>query len=354
MKYSPVLLPTLCRYDSLVKCMDSLKANAWAKKTDLIVALDYPQKKSHEDGYKAIKQYLSTGDFSAFNSFRVILRRSNYGAIKNFVELLKECFLKYDRCICLFDDLEVSANFIQYMDIILDECEEDPQIAGVLGYSYPVCWKVNENSNAFPQNFSGSIWGVGFWKNKYCEMSRYIENGGLIKDFVRAYNDGRFSKMTDWAVSDYVNSVCYGVAGKSFINQITDISMRIYLAVKDKRFIMPVITKVRNLGFDGSGAYCEKIVRDDNKEINSQNYDYGMQPIDGKTECVPIIDWEADIDTNRAIFNAFDAVPSEKLRIALQRARWYCLQSKLSRKMLNIKKLCYRIHKGISIRLRLK
>ncbi|MBR3381721.1 MAG: hypothetical protein IKG85_01605 [Clostridia bacterium] len=353
MMYSPVLLPTLCRYDSLVKCIDSLKANAWADKTDLIVALDYPKTKTHTEGYRAIKNYLCTEDFSAFNSFQVIHRRRNYGAIDNFLELLRECFSKYDRCICLFDDLEVSSNFIQYMDEMLDECEQDPQVAGVLGYSYPVRWEVDRNCNAFPQDFSGSIWGIGFWKNKYLEMSRYIEDGGLVKDFEEAHNGGRFSKMTDWAVSDYVNSVCYGVAGKSFINQITDISMRIYLAVKDKRFIMPVTTKVRNLGFDGTGAYCEKIVMDENKEINSQNYSYGTQPIDGERAFVPRIDWEANLSVNRGIFNEFDAVPSEKLSAALKRAEWYCSQSRSSRSMLNFKKLCRRISRGIRNRLRL-
>lgn len=44
MNYAPILLPTLCRYEPLVRCIDSLRRNAWADRTDLVIALDYPKK----------------------------------------------------------------------------------------------------------------------------------------------------------------------------------------------------------------------------------------------------------------------------------------------------------------------
>ena len=189
MNYAPILLPTLCRYEPLVRCIDSLRRNAWADRTDLVIALDYPKKASHREGYEKIRRYLEETRFPEFRGVQVILRKKNYGAIRNFRDLLDIGFAKYDRCICVFDDLTFSPNFIQYMDEMLERFEGEPDVEAVLGYSYPVAWKAVEGSNAILQNFSGSIWGIGFWREKFLEMSRYLEGGGLVRD---DRNGGRF------------------------------------------------------------------------------------------------------------------------------------------------------------------
>ena len=54
MIYAPVLIPTLCRYDHFIRCLESLKKNTWAKYTEVYIAVDYPAKESHWDGYKRI------------------------------------------------------------------------------------------------------------------------------------------------------------------------------------------------------------------------------------------------------------------------------------------------------------
>ena len=54
MIYAPVLIPTLCRDEHFIRCIESLKRNAWAKYTDIYIALDFPCKESHWDGYNKI------------------------------------------------------------------------------------------------------------------------------------------------------------------------------------------------------------------------------------------------------------------------------------------------------------
>lgn len=342
MIYAPILLPTLCRYEPLVRCIDSLRRNAWADRTDLVIALDYPKKASHREGYEKIRRYLEKTRFPEFRGVQVILRKKNYGAIRNFRDLLDIGFAKYDRCICVFDDLTFSPNFIQYMDEMLERFEGEPDVEAVLGYSYPVAWKAAEGSNAILQNFSGSIWGIGFWREKFLEMSRYLEGGGLVRDFDRAWSDGAFEKMTDWAVKDYVNSVCYGVNRSSFVNQITDIALRIYLAVRGKKYVMPLLSKVRNGGFDGSGAFCERIERRDDAEICSQNYDFDRQPIDESLTFTPRVDPDADLAVNRALLNCFDRVDPAEWKAAMDRAAFYASLSGFRRSQLNLKKLLLR------------
>ena len=62
-KYAPVMIPTLCRYEHLKRCIESLQMNSWAKYTDLYIGLDYPAKESHIDGYGRHPVADGTGGF---------------------------------------------------------------------------------------------------------------------------------------------------------------------------------------------------------------------------------------------------------------------------------------------------
>ena len=50
----PVMIVTLCRYEHLVRCIDSLRRNKLAVETELYIGLDYPLKQEHWEGYNKI------------------------------------------------------------------------------------------------------------------------------------------------------------------------------------------------------------------------------------------------------------------------------------------------------------
>ena len=81
-KYAPVLIPTLNRYDHFSKCIESLAQCVDSDKTDLFIALDYPTKESHWEGYKKIEKICS--QISGFKSVNILKRETNLGAISNF------------------------------------------------------------------------------------------------------------------------------------------------------------------------------------------------------------------------------------------------------------------------------
>lgn len=49
--YAPVLIPTLCRSEHFIRCIESLKRNTWAQYTDVFIGLDYPPSEKYFDGY---------------------------------------------------------------------------------------------------------------------------------------------------------------------------------------------------------------------------------------------------------------------------------------------------------------
>ncbi len=322
---APVVIPTLNRHVCLKRLIESLAANSWAKYTDLYIGLDYPPTEKYVEGWEKTKQYLHEGDFSAFKSFNVIKRHENYGYFKNTDDLRETVYRDYDRHILLADDLEVSPNFLEYIDRCLDHYHDDPDVAIVCGFSYPIDWHVSEGATCLKQNVNASEWGIGFWRDKEAVMRPYIENDVLSQQLPEAARNDLLSRMIYPCLDEYICAASLPkILRKHFcmVRQVCDISMRAYLAVASKYAISPVISKVRQYGFDGSGLYCQRInmASDGN---TARTYNYFGQPIDKDNTFSLREDTLHDNAENRRRLNNFDRRSPRETLLARQLA-WIC------------------------------
>lgn len=305
MIYTPVLITTLCRYEHLARLLESLKANSWAKYTDVYLGLDYPPSEKYRNGWNNIISYLDNGDFSTFKSFNVVKRDKNYGFENNADDLLNQLQSKYDRFIVLEDDLELSPNYLEYMNKCLDAFENDPSVVAVTGYSYPVKWDVSEGATCMKQNYNAAAWGRGFWKSKRTVYLQYISSGQMLRDVGKVIANKSYKKMIDASLREYIPATMSPSKRlHKFMYFPCDISLRAYLAVDDKYIISPVVSKVRNYGFDGSGIYCQNIDIIDGQTAGS--YNYGLQPIDSNNSFELIVDSFNNIEINHEKLNTFD------------------------------------------------
>lgn len=313
MIYAPVKIITLNRSSHFIRLMESLKRNVWAKYTEIFVGLDYPPSEKYRSGWEKICTYLDQGDFSVFKDFHVIRRTINFGAKNNSLDLTRLIYERFDRVISMEDDLEVSPDFLEYMDKCLDQFKDDPDVIAVSGYSYPIKWNVDTDANCFKQNICASMWGIGWWKSKYEKVKFDIETGDLLKRGGDAIKGNIHNRMIDAARIEYVSAITMPFKRmKKWMLRVCDVSVRPYLAVYDKYIISPVVSKVRNHGFDGSGLYCQQI---ENAAIGNTagTYNYSNQPIDNASSFEMRLD---DIDTiaaNRDELNLFDYRSSKQL-----------------------------------------
>lgn len=277
-RYAPILIPTLCRYAHFVHCIESLKKNTWAKYTDVYVGLDYPKSDSHWAGYRKICSYLN-GDFSEFASFHVIKHEKNVGSSENMRILRERVFKKYDRFIRTDDDVEFSPNFLEYMDKALAYYETDEDVIAVTGYAHPIALEYPKDTNIIKQKLSASMWGTGFWVNKYEKVRQEITQGILIQKF-DSVRRKRFSGMLSAAVNDYLLSYTREDPLSSVLCRVTDVTVRIYLNVQNKCFISPTISKARNWGYDGSGVSCPDVRFKNTSGKHADTYLFSEQPID--------------------------------------------------------------------------
>ncbi|MBQ8049152.1 MAG: glycosyltransferase family 2 protein [Bacteroidales bacterium] len=305
---APIIIPTLCRYEHFVRLIESLKRNSYAKYTDVYIGLDFPSSENHLDGYRKISLYLE-GEFVEFKSLNVIKRQENYGSGRNLQALTEFVLSKYDRFIKADDDLEFSPNFLEYMNKCLDEYEYDDEIVAISGYSYPLKWKVGDGATIFKENFICPMWGTGFWKKKYMKLEEYIVEGKSLYNNARnIILNGSFIKMSDVCRKEFADLCLSQDSESSLATAISDISVRMYMAVCDKYVITPTLSKARNWGFDGTGQYCQSIMNTDNGST-AKNYLYHLQQMDVAKNFSIIPDTIYDNSSNKKAMGRFDPIP---------------------------------------------
>ncbi len=269
MNYAPIVIPTLCRYEHFKNCITSLAANSLAKETDLYIALDYPLKESHWTGYKKICNYLES--LSGFKNIIIIKRENNFGSKGNIDSARKEILKYYDRIISSEDDNIFSPNFLEYINKGLDRFKNDKTVFAICGYTYPVQFEHNENNIMRIQtHFAG--WGYGIWKDRYdafhIDMNYYLRNVSTNRNIVKKIY--KYSKKNYYYLA--ANLGTHSKVGR-------DVFFSIYMIANGMYTVNPLVSKVKNCGWDGSGINCKVI-----------DYDYSNQEIDAKNSFEIICD----------------------------------------------------------------
>ena len=319
MIYAPIIIPTLCRSKHFIRLMESLKKNTWACYTDVYVGLDFPPSEKYEKGWREICEYLERGEFSVFKKFTVFKRDCNYGASKNSLALTQFVKNRYDRWIRTDDDCEFSPNFLEYMDKCLSEYEKDERVFAVTGYSYPIKWTVKNEATCFLQNFNVAMWGAGFWKDKHQRAQKFICDRKLLKAVKNCVRNRLYEEMIDACKIDYFGAAVACRHVPWLMVNATDVALRAYLAIEGMFCVSPVVSKVRNYGFDGTGCYC---VASEGSAYDAQNYCYSNQVLD---ECesfdLCLDDNVEHLNENRGKLNRFDSRSSKDV-LYVRRIIW--------------------------------
>lgn len=268
-KYAPVIIPTLNRYEHFKNCLETLEVCTGAKYTDVYVALDYPSSEKYVEGWKKIDGYLAEKEKNnRFNKLIVIRRTSNCGIghSKSNGALLRDYVLKlYDRYIFTEDDNIFSPNFLDYLNKGLEKYKDDMRILQVCGYNYQLKFPTSYKNN-FYFSRNGSPWGFGTWRNRFPIISKYNNLqvlGELIKDKETV---SKLKKERPSTLRSIVNMLkCNQIYGDSLFGTI--------VTLEDMYFLMPLISKVRNMGVDGSGEHAKSVNRLKNNCFKNQHID---------------------------------------------------------------------------------
>ena len=255
----PVIIPTLNRYSHLVDCLNSLAECKYASETDIYISVDYPPEEKFFDGYERVLEYVK-GGISGFRNVYIYIQEKNLGVSENAHFLYNKAFENNDRLIFTEDDNIFSHNFLEYMIGMMKKYEKDESIYAVTGYRWP--FEMEKRAESFKSSFI-SAWGCGLWKDRVAAFERFRRDE-LVRYLKNATNRKKFR---DWSYHVYKQSVY--VACEKHHMQIyrrdtlektyrdADFIVEMYMYIRGMQVVVPYVSKVRNMGHDGSGENCD-------------------------------------------------------------------------------------------------
>lgn len=265
MIYAPIVIPTLCRYEHLRRCIESLERCKFADETELYIALDYPTKDIHWTGYRQIEKYVKK--LRGFKNVIVIKREKNFGPSWNERSACLTALEKYDRVIVTEDDNEFSPNFLVFVNSGLEKYENNRSVYSICGYNYPVCINDYSKDVFFDHNYSA--WGFATWKDRYLLTEAMFEKRSYLMNLLRNHPLKKFLQS---------GMRCSSIVRLLHKERLGDYYITLYQHLNNLYSVFPKYTLVKNWGHDGSGANCTALT-DDNKFskqelVNTSQFDF--------------------------------------------------------------------------------
>ena len=254
---APICLFVYNRLYHTQKTLEALKSNRLANQSDLFIYSDGPKNVEHTDIIHKLRSYLKT--VQGFKSITIIEREKNYGLAENIIDGVTTIVNKYNKIIVLEDDLVTSPYFLTYMNEYLHIYNNEPQVASIHGYVYPL-----KKAKQLPETFfikGADCWGWATWKRAWdffekdgSRLLYILEKEKLQKSF-NFNNTYPYTRMLQEQIQGLNNSWAIRWYASAFIHNMLT--------------LYPRYSLVQNIGMDNSGVHCEN-----NDFYNSPLTDY--------------------------------------------------------------------------------
>lgn len=245
MNFVPVLVSVYDRIGHLQRCIDSLRANEVSRLTELYVVSDAAHRPEFEPAITRVRSYIRSID--GFKRVTPIERESNLGSFVSINSAIDCVLEKHGRLVFLEDDNIVSGNFLEFMNDCLNFYRDDSSVFSVSGYNYPIRIPTSYKQDVYKwQGFTA--WGVGLWKDRWSGVDLSREGAG------------------DFLANRSMSKALRNVSERAFLRACrsmetdrltTDTLVTLNLVSTGRYSIFPVVSRVRNVGLDGTGEHCE-------------------------------------------------------------------------------------------------
>lgn len=172
--YAPIIVFAFNRADKLERLFASLERNPGIEKMDLFIFVDVPGKRDkrrnrnialNQEVICFVEQY--SKECQKFRSITVEVAESHKGLAESVISGVSKIINIYGKTIVLEDDLEVSHDFLDYMQRGLDFYEKDKKVWSVTGYC-PAAMRI---PNTYKKHIflvpRASSWGWGIWADRW-------------------------------------------------------------------------------------------------------------------------------------------------------------------------------------------
>lgn len=244
--FAPIILFAFNRPSALKNTIQSLLQNEEAKESDLYIFVDGPRsnKLGEEEKVKEVQKYIK--NIEGFKSLHYTFSENNRGLGNSIITGVCQIINQHGKAIVLEDDLVFSTNFLSFINQGLNRYEKDEKVFSVCGYSNKVKVPTGYEYDSYFCTRSSS-WGWGTWANRWNSVDWELRDWEKYAKMGKAFNkwggSDCFKMLKDW---------------KNGQNKSWAIRFCFSQFLQDKLSLFPIISKVKNDGFDGKGTNCKK------------------------------------------------------------------------------------------------
>lgn len=243
---APVVLFVYNRPDHTMRLLKSLNRAAEAEQTKLFVFSDSAKDERTQEQVKAVRDCVAQfmQKESRFQKVEVKEASKNRGLAQSIISGVTEIIREYGRVIVLEDDLEVSSDFLNYMNGALDFYEDKSDIWAISGYTFPMKAFQNYPHDVYLSG-RGCSWGWATWQDRWETVDWEVKDYPVFKhNLVKRHAFARWGRD----LPEMLDAYMYG--------EIHSWAIRwCYEAFKQGRLtVYPTVSRVLNGGTDGSGT----------------------------------------------------------------------------------------------------
>lgn len=229
-KYSPIALFVYKRLTHAKKAVESLLQNKEASQSILYIFADGAKGDADSKAVAEVRDYIK--NLSGFKKIIIEEHSKNKGLANSIISGVAKVINEHGRVIVVEDDLKLSPFFLQYMNEGLSVYENEPKVASIHGYTYPV-------EAALPETYflrGADCWGWATWKRAWSKFEpssqkllQQIVDSNLetIFDFdgyagnIKMLKNQSRGKIDSWAIrwhaSTFLADMCTLYPGKSLV-----------------------------------------------------------------------------------------------------------------------------------------
>ena len=241
---APIVLFVYNRLYHTQQTVEYLQKNDLAQQSKLFVFSDGPKNEEGRKTVEEVRAYLRTID--GFKNITITEREKNLGLANSVITGVTEVIDRFDKVVVMEDDLVSSRNFLSFINEALEFYKNDKRIFSVTGLNYPISIPKTYKHDVY-LSYRESSWGWGTWRDRW-DLADWE-----VKDFSEFLKDKRSQKLFNRGGDDLTNMLVSQMKG-----EIDSWAIRwCYAHFKNNAYCLgPVISKIQNIGIDGSGTHC--------------------------------------------------------------------------------------------------
>lgn len=243
---APVVVFVYNRPEHTKKTIEALAENHLAKETEVFIFSDSAKNEKAFENVDATRKFIeSIPDKELFKSVEIIKATKNKGLANSVIDGVTKIIGKFGKVIVVEDDLVSSKDFLQYMNEALEYYRNNNSIWSISGFNIPIDIPTEYHHDVY-LSYRGCSWGWATWQDRWNQvdwnvsdypefkknrkMRNNLNRGG--KDMAFMLDDQMKGRIDSWAIR-----WCYT---QSKLEMFT---------------VYPVVSKIKNIGLDGSGTH---------------------------------------------------------------------------------------------------